>query len=120
MVIKQLAGNTFNVLDTVKTDSKGSYSYTMEVKEGQPEFVYVFDGDTKLASLLLGKGDKVKVVSDAKGGYTVEGSDDCSRLKQVEDEFSSFLFHTFFWDLLIWMNCKLLLFILFPYYSFFG
>lgn len=91
VVIKQLAGNTFNVLDTVKTDSKGSYSYTMEVKEGQPEFVYVFDGDTKLASLLLGKGDKVKVVSDAKGGYTVEGSDDCSRLKQVEDEFSSFL-----------------------------
>ena len=91
VVIKQLSGSGFNVLDTVKTDSKGSYSYKMEVKKGQPEFVYVFDGDTKLASLILQKGDKVKVVSDAKGTYSVEGSEESSKLKQVEDEFSAFM-----------------------------
>ena len=91
VVIKQLAGSGFNVLDTVKTDANGAYSYKMEVKEGQPEFVYVFDGDTKLASLILQKGDKVKVASDAKGVYSVEGSDESSKLKQVEDEFSAFM-----------------------------
>ena len=91
VVIKQLSGSAVNVLDTVKTDATGAYSYKMEVSEGQPEFVYVFDGDNKIASLLLKKGDKVKVVSDANGGYTVEGSEDCTKLKQVEDEFSAFM-----------------------------
>ena len=91
IVIKQLSGSGFNVLDTVKTDASGAYSYKMEVKEGQPEFVYIFDGDTKLASLILQKGDKVKVVSDSKGVYTVEGSEESSKLKEVEDEFSAFM-----------------------------
>ena len=91
VVIKQLSGNTFNVLDTVKTDASGAYSYKMEVKEGQPEFVYVFNGDTRLASLLLGKGDKVNVTSDTKGNYSVEGSEESAKLKQVEDEFASFM-----------------------------
>ena len=91
IVIKQLSGSGFNVLDTVKTDAGGAYSYKMEVKEGQPEFVYIFDGDTKLASLILRKGDKVKVTSDTKGSYTVEGSEESSKLKQVEDDFSAFM-----------------------------
>ena len=91
VVIKQLSGNTFNVLDTVKTDASGAYSYKMEVKEGQPEFVYVFNGDTRLASILLGKGDKVNVTSDTKGNYSVEGSEESAKLKQVEDEFASFM-----------------------------
>ena len=91
IVIKQLSGSGFNVLDTVKTDAAGAYLYKMEVKEGQPEFVYIFDGDTKLASLLLKKGDKVKVVSDTLGVYTVEGSEESVKLKQAEDEFSAFM-----------------------------
>ena len=91
IVIKQLSGSGFNVLDTVKTDASGAYSYKVEVKEGQPEFVYVFNGDTKIASLLLQKGDKVKVVSDTLGAYTVEGSEESARLKQVEDDFSAFM-----------------------------
>ena len=91
IVIKQLSGSGFNVLDTVKTDAAGAYSYKMVVKEGQPEFVYIFDGDRKLASLLLKKGDKVKVVSDTLGIYTVEGSEESVKLKQAEDEFSAFM-----------------------------
>ena len=91
VVIKQLSGSSFNVLDTVKTDASGAYTYKMSLEEGQPEFVYVFNGDTKVASLLLQKGDKVKVVSDLNGGYTVEGSEESAKLKQVEDDFSSFM-----------------------------
>jgi len=91
VVFKKLAGGSFNVLDTVKTDSNGAYSYKMTVAEGQPEFVYVFSGDTKVASLLLQKGDKVKVVSDTNGSYSVEGSEESALLKSVEDDFSAFM-----------------------------
>ena len=91
VVIKQLSGSSFAVLDTVKTSGTGTYSYKMDVKEGQPEFVYVFKGDTKLASLLLQKGDKVKVVSDTLGNYSVEGSEESEKLRQVEEDFSAFL-----------------------------
>ena len=91
IVVKQLSGSTFTVLDTVKTDGSGAYSYKMEVSEGQPQFVYVFKDDVKIASLLLSKGDRVKVVSDTLGNYTVEGSEESARLKEVETDFASFL-----------------------------
>ena len=91
VVVKQLSGSSFIVLDTVKTDASGAYSYKMSLAEGQPEFIYLFNGDTKIASLLLQKGDKVKVASDLAGGYTVEGSEESAKLKQVEDDFSAFM-----------------------------
>ena len=91
VVFKRLSGSSFNVLDTVKTDSRGAYSYKMAIAQGQPEFVYVFHNDTKVASLLLQKGDKVKVVSDISGGYTVEGSEESEKLRQVENDFAAFM-----------------------------
>ena len=91
VVFKKLAGGALTVLDTVKTGSDGSYSYKMDIAKGQPEFVYVYSGDTKVASLLLQSGDKVKVVSDAKGNYSVEGSEESTKLKKVEDDFATFM-----------------------------
>ena len=91
VIVKQLSGSSFNILDTVKTDASGKYSYKMEVAKGQPEFVYLFKGDTKLASLILQTGDKVTVVSDTLGKYSVEGSEESSKLKQVEDDFAAFM-----------------------------
>ena len=91
VVFKKLAGGSMTVLDTVMTGSDGAYSYKMEVAEGQPEFVYVYSGDTKVASLLLKNGDKVKVSSDTKGNYTVEGSGESVKLKEVEDDFAAFM-----------------------------
>ena len=63
VVLKKLSGGSLNVIDTVKTASDGSYSYKMDIAPGQPEFVYIYSGATKVASLLLQSGDKVKVVS---------------------------------------------------------
>ncbi len=91
VVFKRLAGAGLNVLDTVKTDASGAYSYKMDIAAGQPEFIYVFHDDTKVASLLLQKGDKVKVVADIEGGFSVEGSEESVKLKEVEDDFSAFL-----------------------------
>lgn len=91
VVLKWLDGNSLTVIDTVKTDAKGAYSCKLAIEKGDPRYVYVFHGDTKVASLLLEKGDKVKVVSDTLGAYTVEGSEESLRLQRVENEFNEFL-----------------------------
>ena len=84
VVIALLDVNRYQVLDTVRTDANGRYSYKPELKEGQPEFIYLFHGDTRIGSLLLSKGDKVRVQSDTLGNYSVSGSVECDRLAEVE------------------------------------
>lgn len=91
VVVKLLDVNRYKILDTLKTDGTGAYSYSLSVGEGQPEFVYVFYGDTKVGSLILQRGDKVKVVSDTLGRYSVSGSEESARLQEVETSFSGFL-----------------------------
>ena len=91
VVVKQLSGSTLVTLDTLKTDASGAYSCKIDVLKGQPQFVYLFKGDTKIASLLLQKGDKVKVASDTLGKYSVEGSEESEKLRQVEEDFAAFM-----------------------------
>jgi len=82
--------NVFNVLDTVRTDASGRMRYSVDVKPGQPEFVYLFRGGTKLASLLLSEGEKAVVKADTLGVYEVEGSPESLRLAEVEGMIGSF------------------------------
>lgn len=91
VIVKLLDVNTYKVLDTVKTDASGRFSYSVEVAEGQPEFVYLFHGDTKLASLVLEAGDKVSVEADTLGTYTVTGSEESVKLQEVEKNYSEFI-----------------------------
>ncbi|MCR5519989.1 MAG: redoxin domain-containing protein [Bacteroidales bacterium] len=90
LVLKQLNGTATEVLDTVKTDASGHFAYKLEVKEGNPEFVYVYNGDTRLASLLLEKGETAVVKADALGNYEVSGSEGSVLLKQGDDSFRDF------------------------------
>ena len=89
VVVKLLNVNQYEVLDTLKTDASGKFSYKVNVEEGQPEFVYVYYNDKRVASLLLEAGDKVSVSADTLGNYTVEGSEESSRLALVEQEYSA-------------------------------
>lgn len=89
VIVKLLDINRYEVLDTVKTDASGNYAYKVSVEKGQPEFVYVFYKDTKIASLLLENGDVVKVQSDTLGNFTVEGSEESLKLAQVEKDYAS-------------------------------
>ena len=89
--IRQLDLNKFTVLDSVETGSDGAFSYSIEVKEGQPEFIYVFYGSTKVASLLLEKGEKVFVEADTSGNYSVSGSEGSSKLRDVEMRYADFI-----------------------------
>ena len=72
VVVKLLNVNRYEVLDTVKTDASGNFAYKMDVAEGQPEFVYLFHNETKVASLLLEAGDKVTVKAELKAPWTYE------------------------------------------------
>lgn len=93
VVVKQLSTNTFQVLDTVRTDDSGHFAYDVEVAEGQPEFIYLYFDDTKFASLLLQKGDNVSVNLDDEGHSTVEGSEESLKLQKVEDDFQDFVYN---------------------------
>lgn len=91
VVVKLLNVNYYEVLDTVRTDAAGRFSYKAEIAEGQPEFIYVFYKDAKVASLLLEAGDKVTVTADTLGNYSVEGSEESVKLAQVEKTYADAL-----------------------------
>ena len=91
VIVKLLNSNRYEVLDTVRTDASGHFSYKVDVAEGQPEFIYVFYKDKKIASLLLEAGDKVSVTSDTLGRYSVEGSEESVKLSEVEKAYAAAL-----------------------------
>ena len=91
VIFKLLESNRYQVLDTVKTDASGHFSYKIDVAEGQPEFVYLFYKDKKIASLLLEAGDKVGVVADTLGHVTFEGSEESVKLAEVERAYAEAL-----------------------------
>lgn len=91
VVVKLLDVNRFQVLDSVKTDARGHFSYGLDLKPAQPEFIYLFYGNRQIASLLLQKGDKVKVETDTLGVYSVEGSEESLKLQKVEQDYTAFL-----------------------------
>ncbi|MDD6252885.1 MAG: thioredoxin-like domain-containing protein [Bacteroidales bacterium] len=90
VVVKLLDVNRYQILDTVATDAAGRYKYKVDVAQGQPEFIYLFYKDTKVASLLLQAGDKVQVTSDTLGTYSVTGSDETLKLMEVEKDEAEF------------------------------
>lgn len=91
LLVKQLTTTARDIVDTIETGADGSFAWKLAVEERQPEFVYLYVGDTRIASLLLQKGDRVRIVADTLGNYTVEGSPESLKLQQVEKEFSDFM-----------------------------
>ena len=91
VIVKLLDVNKYQVLDTVKTNASGAFTYKPELEKDCPEFIYIFYGDKKIASLLLKQGDHVKVTADTLGNYTVEGSPESLLLQEVEGDYAQFL-----------------------------
>lgn len=89
VIVKLLNVNQYQVIDTVKTDAAGKFACKVEVAKGQPEFVYLFYGERKIASLLLAAGDRVTVLADTLGVSTVEGSEESVKLASVEADFAA-------------------------------
>lgn len=91
LVVKQLDVNTYRDLDTIKTAADGSFRYKLDVAAGQPEFIYLYYGDTRIAALLLEKGETVTVQADTLGRYSVEGSTGSVELARVDKAYADFL-----------------------------
>jgi hypothetical protein len=91
LVVKQLDVNVYRDLDTIKTGANGAFRYDVAVAPGQPEFIYLFYGNTRVAGLLLEKGETVTVQADTLGRYTVSGSEGSSELAKVEKAQADFL-----------------------------
>ncbi len=91
VVVKLLDVNRYEILDTVSTDAAGRFSYKVRIEKGQPEFIYLFHNDTKVASLLLERGDKVEVKADTLGNYEVTGSEESLKLSQIERNYADAL-----------------------------
>ena len=90
VIVRLLDINRFKTLDTVSVDDEGRFSYKMKIAAGQPEFVYLFYKDTRIASLLLENGDRVKVTADTTGTFEVSGSEESRLLAEVERDFAVF------------------------------
>ncbi len=91
VIVKLLDVNRFQVLDTVKVQAGGKFTYSLDIEDGKPEFIYLFSGSRQIASLLLQKGDKVTVSTDTLGVYSVEGSEESTRLQKVESDYNAFI-----------------------------
>lgn len=91
LVVKQLDVNVYKDLDTVKTGADGSFRYDVDVKAGEPEFIYLYYGDTRIAALLLEKGETATVQADTLGRYTVTGSSGSEDLAKVDKAAADFL-----------------------------
>lgn len=90
LVVKQLDINTYRDLDTIRTGADGSFRYEVRVQAGQPEFIYLFYGDTRVAALLLEKGETATVRTDTLGRYTVSGSEGSEELAKVDRAYADF------------------------------
>lgn len=86
VIAKTVEGTAMKVVDTLKLAKDGSFKFNPQVVKGEPEFFYLYYGDTKIASLLLAQGDKVEVQCDTLGYWTVSGSEDCEILRQNDLE----------------------------------
>ena len=90
IVVRQLDMNVYKLLDTVRTDAFGRVRFNVDVKAGDPEFVYLFYNKTKIASLLLEPGMRVNVKADTLGNFDVDGSPESIKLRDREIAYARF------------------------------
>ena len=88
--LRRLNINAWEVLDSIKTDSRAAFRYNMKLGKGNPEFVYLFSGGKKIASLVARAGDRIRVEADTLGNFTVQGSEDSELLRQTDSAFAAF------------------------------
>ncbi|MBQ9547989.1 MAG: TlpA family protein disulfide reductase [Bacteroidales bacterium] len=90
LVLRRLDLTGATVPDTIKTDAQGRFRFAPKVEKGRPEFVYIFSGDTKIASLLLERGERVQVQADTLGHYNTEGSEGSKLMEEVDRDYAAF------------------------------
>ena len=83
--VYRLDVSRMTLVDSVFTNSKGDFSKRVKVPAGQPDFYYLVDGETTVASMLLRAGDKLRLSVHAETGVlSVSGSEETRILHEAE------------------------------------
>ena len=91
--ILQLNATTQLLLDTLRTDAIGCFKYTMKFKQDEPAFVLIKTDSLQVATLLVEKGECVKLTADLKKqSYQVEGSESSQLLQELNTTFQQSVF----------------------------
>jgi peroxiredoxin len=91
--ILQLNATTQLLLDTLHTDAAGCFKYTVKLKQDEPAFVLIKTDSSQVATLLLEKGEQVRLIADLKKqNYTVEGSESSRLLQELNSTFQQSVF----------------------------
>ncbi len=87
IVVRPQTPNKNIAPDTLCIGKAGNAACRLKIEKGQPEFIDVYAGKSRLASLLLSAGDRVELVLDTLGNCTVSGSEDCVKMQEIERDF---------------------------------
>lgn len=88
IVLTQLDVNRNTVLDTLMCDENGDAKVKVKVPKGDPDFFFLFKDGKKMASLVLGGGDKVKVEIPEDGNAAVSGNTDSELFQKAEHRYA--------------------------------
>lgn len=88
IVLTQLDVNRNTVLDTLMCDENGDAKVKVKVPKGDPDFFFLFKDGKKMASLVLGGGDKVKVEIPEDGNASVSGNTDSGLFQKAEHRYA--------------------------------
>ncbi|MBO4558130.1 MAG: TlpA family protein disulfide reductase [Bacteroidales bacterium] len=81
----KLALNRLTLVDSLSTNDNGQLKYKIALDDAEnPAFYYFFHNATKLAGLVAAKGDRISISADTLGRYSVEGSEDCRLLQEMD------------------------------------
>ncbi|MBP5539842.1 MAG: AhpC/TSA family protein [Bacteroidales bacterium] len=74
--------------DTLVTRPDGRFSCKLQFDSPNPEFYYLTYHGMRLASLLVKRGDKIRVEADTLGRCVIEGSDESVRMMDSDREYA--------------------------------
>ena len=87
LLLQKVIVNQLTTVDTIRVDATGAFAAKVAVRKEAPVFFHLSDGSLTLASLVLLPGDQVKLKLLPDGDYTVSGSQECTLLKEINDEY---------------------------------
>ena len=89
VVLQKLNYNRLVAVDTIKTDKNGRFDYKVKLTGNEPYFYYLYLGGSPVASAILLPSDEVTITVPAEGAFTVEGSEESTLFKQVNEDFAA-------------------------------
>ena len=88
VVLQKFNYNRLQVVDTIKTDPVGHFDYKVSLTGNAPYFYYLYLGGNPVASMILLPSDQVTITVPAGGAFTIEGSEESTLYKEVNEAFA--------------------------------